>query len=106
MKKLIVLFLVLIPTFVLSQQSQNRTGKILDKKVMCDDFAKIIESLVSKEFNEVPFWIGEDPESKTKYAVMINQKTKTWTVIQYNNELACIVGAGEKFKILDTSEKI
>lgn len=104
MKLLLVFCLMLLPALVISQQSQ--TSVIIDKKVICDEFDKMIEVLVKKEYNEQILWIGSDKNSDSKYAIMANQKTGTWTVIQYNKEAACIIGAGEHFRILDISEKI
>ena len=46
----------------------------------------------SPEWKEVPFWVGSDADSK--YVMMVNEKTKTWSFIQFNSKVACVLGTG------------
>jgi hypothetical protein len=65
------------------------------KPVVCSDVKTIIEGL-SDQYNEQPFWngIGED----TKYILLVNPKTMTWSMVEYNNKIACIIGTGKGSK--------
>jgi len=104
MKPIIMLFFLLLPIVVHPEQSQ--TSVIIDKKVICDEFDKMIEALTTKGYEEKVTWIGSDKLSNSKYSLLVNEKTGTWTILQYNKEAICIIGAGEKFKMLDISNPI
>lgn len=95
---------MLLPALVTSQQSS--TAVIVDKKVICDEFDKMIDTLTKKDYDEKILWIGGDKNSDSKYAILANEKTGTWSIVQYNKEAACIIGAGENFKLLDISQQI
>jgi hypothetical protein len=66
-----------------------------NKPVVCSDVKTIIEGL-SDQYNEQPFWngIGED----TKYILLVNPKTMTWSMVEYNNKIAFIIGTGKSSK--------
>ncbi len=64
----------------------------VDKPVFCSDPKTIIELISGEDFQEQPNWVGKD--SKSRYILMVNEKAKTWTMIQMNNQIACIIGSG------------
>lgn len=64
-----------------------------NKPVICDtNTEKIIKSLV-EIYNEKPIWMGKGEGSNV--TLFINDKTHTWTMLQYTSEWACIIGAGD-----------
>lgn len=64
-----------------------------NKKMVCADPKTIIEGL-TEQSEEQPFWNGVD--DKTKYILFLNAKTGTWSLVQYNNRIACVLGVGKK----------
>lgn len=68
------------------------------KSVVCSDVKTIIEFLSGEDFREMPNWAGKDENSR--YVLMLNEKTKSWTMIQFNDQVACILGAGTDGSIL------
>lgn len=64
----------------------------LQKIVFCDKLEKVVSTL-SKEYDEKPLWAGKD--DATQYAITYNEKTKSWTIIQFDKDIACILGTGE-----------
>jgi hypothetical protein len=38
--------------------------------------------------------------------VLVNEKTDTWTIIQYNTGAACIISIGQDNQFLDFGKKI
>ena len=66
----------------------------IDKKILCDQKSVIIEVLVKGEYKESPFWIGVD--DNTRFAIFANEKTKSWTIIEYTDVIACVIGSGTK----------
>ena len=64
----------------------------VDKPVTCSDPKTVIEGL-SGQYQEQPFWSGRGSESK--YVLLVNPKTNTWSMVEYNDKIACVVGAGK-----------
>jgi len=62
------------------------------KPVLCKPTKQLMAEVQTK-YGESPVWFGEDDESH--YVVMLNHKTRTWTWIQYNDTLACVLGYGQ-----------
>lgn len=68
----------------------------LDKSVVCDTIETVIKAL-TKEYGEQAIWVGE--KEKSTVAVLVNTKTTSWTVIQFTENIACVLEEGEGFKI-------
>lgn len=65
----------------------------VEKPITCGATKSVIESLTGKEYDEQLFWVGTDEDSR--YAVLRNEKSGAWTIIQFNEKLACVLGAGD-----------
>jgi hypothetical protein len=61
--------------------------KYVNKKFVCDDTSVLMDELVNGEYNEKPIWRGIDSETKTIYGVLMNSKTGTWTIIQFDGKI-------------------
>ncbi len=85
MKK-ILLLAALIPVLALAQEPVT-----VEKPVTCFPTKILLESL-NKEYKEEPIWIGNASDSR--YSLFVNPKTSEFTFIQFNNEVACILGVG------------
>jgi len=93
MRYLILAMLCLISLVSYSQEMYDT-----NRKVKCGDVKLLIESLTGEEYNEQPIWIGNTDDSNTKTVVMVNNKTLTWTIIQYDGKVGCVLNIGEGFK--------
>ncbi len=93
MIKSVVIGVLFLPFFVFAQQGAVR----VDKPVICFDSKTTIEEL-QKEWKEIPFW-GSVLEDKSKIALFINPKTKSWTILQWNDKVACVIEAGEDYVV-------
>jgi len=69
----------------------------VDKPILCSDLKTVIE-VASGEYQEQPTWRGSD--STGKFIMMSNSKTGTWTFIQYNDKIACVLGTGQNSKAI------
>ena len=92
--KHILLFLAFLVTTV------NAQPLTTTKEVQCDDTGKMIAVLKGKEFEEVPIWFGKGDSKAPNYSLFVNAQTKSWTIIQFNNELSCVLGSGESYTVL------
>jgi hypothetical protein len=100
MKKLITILVLLMCTASAMAQS---TAIEVKKSIVCDDTKKIYNELVNGEYAESPAWGGE--ADKTKFILLINKTTGTWTLIEFNKNLSCILGVGEGSHIMDFEKK-
>lgn len=87
--KNLIFSLLLLPVFAFAQQEPN----IVDKKIVCVEIDVLMKELKKNEYNEIPFWMGTDTESY--WTLIANKDTGTWTIIQFNEEVGCMIGAGE-----------
>ena len=93
MKKSALAFLFcLTSTLVNAQLFESKTT------IQCGEIKYVLTSLVGEEIQEHPIWVGTNETSKTSMVVMINNRTQTWTVIQLDKKIACVLGVGEGFK--------
>ena len=101
MKKLAVAFLLGLTTLI-----AHAEPRVLEKPVRCDDIKIVIETLTGPELNEKPVWVGLDQTTKSKYMLTVNDKTRAWTMIQFDDKSACIVGFGNNSKTLNPNPNI
>ena len=76
-----------------------------EKPVVCSTLKNIVEVLSGSEFEEEPFWSGAG-ESSSKYILMANPTTGTWTFVQYNDKMACVLGSGITGKLLRLGKSV
>jgi len=94
MKYILIFLTSLLCLTVVAQTTTN-------KEVYCDNTDKLLLILQNGEFEEVPIWFGKGDGKAPNYSLLVNQKTKSWTMIQFNNEIACVIGTGDNFNLLD-----
>jgi hypothetical protein len=93
MRKLL-LGVLLLPALALAEPVK------VDKEVVCDKTADMLAYFVEK-YKEMPQWLGQSDQTKSQVVIMTNAETQTWTLIQFNEQVACILetGKGIKFKL-------
>lgn len=75
----------------------------IDTKILCNETKIVLAEIAKSEYRELPLWVGETSrQSKTKTAIVANEKTRTWTLIQYNEDVTCIIAIGEGFRFVKT----
>ena len=86
-----LLFLTLLAVGLVAAQSVT-----VQKPIECVDTALLLRGLSSSDYKEKPIWVGVDPDSTvSKYSLFVNDETKTWTLIQFDEKIACVLGTGE-----------
>jgi hypothetical protein len=75
-----------------------------ERKFTCGKTQFVISAL-TKSAREKPIWTGSDPETNTQTTILLNTLTLTWTVIQYDQTMACVLHSGEGFRILSEAFK-
>lgn len=68
----------------------------VDKRIVCADTNLVLGQLLQGEYKEVINWIGMD-DSKSKFMLLTNPKTGTWTFLQFDKDRACGLASGIMF---------
>jgi hypothetical protein len=78
-----------IAVFPFSAHSQI----VMQKQVVCDKPIVVMRAL-EKDFGEVPIWASQT-DDKTSIILVVNKDKETWTMIEMNSELACVLSSGK-----------
>ena len=96
--KYIFAVLILISSVAHAQLSEY------ERRFTCGETRFVITAL-TKAAQEKPIWSGTDPETGTQTMILQNTRTLTWTVVQYDQNMACVLHSGTGFRILADSFK-
>jgi len=101
MKKLITIALAttLLTTVAIAESTAVERKKI----VVCEDSNTLMKELITGDYEEKPAWGGTG--EKSMFILLINKKTGTWTLIEGNKTIACVLGVGEDSRIFDLDKK-
>jgi hypothetical protein len=69
----------------------------LQKQLKCSK-AESVMNYFRDNFQEMPLWVGKT-NTGTHITLLVNKETRSWTMIEYDASIACVLGAG------DTSSK-
>ena len=83
--------LILVVPLLTSAQSAGPVA--VEKTVICDKTQNVLDVIMNGRFKETPIWGGEDETSR--YGLLVNRETGTWTIIQFNKDAACVLGTGD-----------
>ena len=75
-----------------------------ERRFTCGKTQFVISAL-TRNAQEKPIWSGTDPQSGTETMILQNTRTLTWTVVQYDQDMACVLQSGTGFRILTDSFK-
>jgi hypothetical protein len=76
----------------------------VEKPVICDTPKTVIETLTGTGYREQPFWAGTDESSR--YIMLVNEDTGSWSIVQFNNNIACVLGTGDNHRQIFSGPKI
>ena len=80
--------ILLVPLLVSAEPTQ------IKKPVMCESTPLVFQAL-SDQAGEKPIWLGRGNGSDTSSTtIFANETTKTWTIVQFDKDMACILGSG------------
>ena len=65
----------------------------LQKPLKCSDAQSVMNYFVDNH-KETPIWVGKSVHN-THITLLMNKETRSWTIIEYDVKLACVLGAGE-----------
>ena len=65
----------------------------LNKAMKCSEPQKVMNYFVDTH-KEIPVWVGKTVHN-SHITLLMNRETRSWTMIEYDDRLACVLGAGE-----------
>ena len=65
----------------------------LTKPMKCSDAQSVMNYFVDTH-KETPVWVGKSVHN-THITLLVNKQTRSWTMIEYDTRIACVLGAGE-----------
>lgn len=89
---------ILLLSLFFTGLAQADESVVVDKKVVCNWTKPLLENL-AQTYKEEPVWLGQSGK-ETRYSLFINPDTGAWTLVQFNQEIACVIGAGERNQII------
>ena len=66
----------------------------LNKAMKCSDPQKVMNYFVDIH-KETPIWVGKTVHN-SHITLLMNKESRSWTLIEYDARLACVLGAGEE----------
>lgn len=92
----LILAVALMATIPAQAQQQ------MSKNVMCAETQQVLEAFQGDKYKEILRWSGTDLVNPTHtYVLLVNEKTGTFTFIEMNSSMACVLGTGTKPKFYD-----
>jgi hypothetical protein len=90
MRKIAMAFLFCLTSSIVNAQS------IIDlsKPMKCSEPRTVMNYFVDIH-KETPIWVGKSVHN-THITLLMNKETRSWTMIEYDDNLACVLGAGEE----------
>lgn len=98
--KYLLISLLLISTAIWAEEPETR---IIQKSVICGDAKEIIDHMM-KTYKEFPRLLAEAKDSN--YILLENKNSHSWTLVQFNNEVGCIIGLGEGRIVISSPDSI
>lgn len=95
--RLALLTILLVPFMAFAEEPVT-----VDKAVVCLKTATMFAA-VRNTYGEQPIWHG-DVESEGSIIITANTTTNTWSIIHYNEKVACLLGVGKGFRFRDTQK--
>jgi len=97
----------LLPLVLLVGSLVAAQSVTVQKPVECADTAILLRGLSGSDYKEKPIWWGIEPGvTVSRYSLFVNEETKSWTLIQFDEKIACVLGTGKASTQIFTGPKI
>jgi len=78
----------------------------INKPVTCENTLLIFQALL-EQAGEKPIWVGKgDGADTSRTVILANEKTKSWTIVQFDKNMACVLGSGVGSQLIFTGPVI
>lgn len=87
---------LIITVFVFT--SVMAVPRTINKPIVCEETSVVLTTLFSGDYQEFPIWMGNGENSR--FSLFANEETKSWTLIQYDEKIACVLGVGTQYRMV------
>ena len=88
--------------FVLALAWTNTTLALtLPTSVVCAKLVDVVDFLTN-EYRESPIMMGTDARDGSRFIMLTNTKTGSWSFIQYQGEIGCLLASGGHLNLLES----
>lgn len=84
---------------ITASAAQEKGTFTVSGDMTCDNNGIIVETII-KEYKEKPFMFGLVPGG-INVVLVINEKTKTWTILAIKDKMTCILAVGTDLTIFE-----
>jgi len=91
MKKIILSLLLAVSTIACSKE--------MSKPVLCMETKEMFDAIF-EEYRETILMVFDQDSFPNKIVLTVNPATKTWSLVEYSTEIACLLGSGNNYKIM------
>ena len=84
--------IVFLFCFISQASAQNIID--LNKPMKCSEVENVM-NYFSGTHNEKPVWVGKTVHN-THITLLMNKETRSWTMVEYDSRLGCVLGAGDE----------
>jgi hypothetical protein len=79
----------------------SNASETVQREMLCDNTTVIVKTL-KETYHEIPVITGRvDDEVKSILTIWTNPSTDTWTIVATHKDYSCIIGTGEKLKVIN-----
>ena len=97
---LFFILILIVPLLASAEPTQ------INKPVICDSTLLVFQALV-EQAGEKPIWVGRgDGKDTSRTVILADEKTKSWTIVQFDKNMACILGSGVGNQLIFTGPVI
>jgi hypothetical protein len=83
----------------------SNAGEVLTNEMTCEK-TKIVFAVLKKEHGEIPVVLGKsDDIAQTIMTLWTNPTSDSWTIVATKDDISCIVGSGQKLKVIPYTKK-
>ena len=90
MKKLVAIILLLTACSVIGEEFR--------KPVECTAADTAFKN-IREQFKEQPYILFKQDNIKSDIVLTVNEETSTWSLIEFNKDMACLLGSGTSFTV-------
>lgn len=89
MKKLLLLLIFVTPVF-----AQQDTFMV-NRSMKCGNAEKLMVDM-QEQYGEKLVWSAKSEQNESYFGILKNKETGTWTLIQFDSKIGCVVGSGSQ----------
>lgn len=78
----------------------------VNKPVVCGNTADVMKEL-KDDYKEYPVFLGETKDASVNVSLFVQtgDREQSWTLIEFNEQVACVIGMGKKWRTFSLPEK-